>query len=429
MPVLLYSYVALTWIMLPFMWLMFRLRAAKGREDPARISERKGLASCPRPDGRLVWFHAASVGEVNSVLPLIKTFLDKNSTDTYVLLTSGTLTSAEIVAGQSMDRLIHHYVPVDQPLYAERFLQHWRPDMAAFVESELWPNLLRKTFKRGIPMILVNARISVRSFNNWSNAPDTIRVILNLFTAILVQDELSKERVARLGGTNIHTPGNLKLDAPPLKVDPTKLQQAEQWIEGRRRWLAASTHQGEEIQIAQTHMALAEDIPDLLTVIVPRHPQRGDSIRRQLEDIGLKVCQRSKAETPGTDCNIYLADTLGELGLFYRLCGTAFIGGSMIPHGGQNPVEAALVGCAIITGPYIQNFTSVYDHFIDNNGVFKIRDQIELTSTVNRLIKNKGLSDGMKQKALETAESHGGANANSLKILQEVFAPQNEVQT
>ena len=192
MPVLLYSYVALTWIMLPFMWLMFRLRAAKGREDPARISERKGLASCPRPDGRLVWFHAASVGEVNSVLPLIKTFLDKNSTDTYVLLTSGTLTSAEIVAGQSMDRLIHHYVPVDQPLYAERFLQHWRPDMAAFVESELWPNLLRKTFKRGIPMILVNARISVRSFNNWSNAPDTIRVILNLFTAILVQDELSR---------------------------------------------------------------------------------------------------------------------------------------------------------------------------------------------------------------------------------------------
>lgn len=429
MPVLLYSYVALTWVMLPFMWLLFRLRAAKGREDATRLNERKGLASRPRPAGKLIWFHAASVGEVNSVLPLIETFLNKNTSDVSVLLTSGTLTSAQIVSGKQIERLIHQYVPVDQPLYAERFLKHWHPDMAVFVESELWPNLLRKTAKRSIPIILVNARMSGPSFSNWSKAPDTIKEIMSLFTAILAQDELSKERIAKLGGVNIYAPGNLKLDAPPLAVNQSKLDQAEQWFAGRRRWLAASTHNGEETQIAQTHLALAEDMPDLLTVIVPRHPQRGDSIRKDLETFGLKVCQRSKNEVPEQDCNIYLADTLGELGLFYRICGTAFIGGSIIPHGGQNPIEAALIGCAIITGPYTDNFTSVYDHFIENEGVFKIRDQIELTSTVNRLIKSKSLSQAMKQKALETAGSHGGANEKTLKILEGVFASQYGAKT
>ena len=276
-------------------------------------------------------------------------------------------------------------------------------------------------------MTLVNARMSGPSFNNWSRAPDTIRRIMSQFTAILAQDELSKERIAKLGGTNIHAPGNLKLDAPPLSVAPGKLQQAEQWLNGRR-WLAASTHQGEETQIAQTHLALAEDMPDLLTVIVPRHPQRGDSIRQQLESFGLTVRQRSKAEAPDSDCNVYLADTLGELGLFYRLCGTTFIGGSMVPHGGQNPIEAALIGCAIITGLHTQNFTSVYDHFIENNSVFKIRDQIELTSTVNRLIKNKKLSNEMKRKP-ETAHSHGGANAKTLEILEGVFSARKGANT
>ncbi len=426
MPLLLYSYILVTWLILPFMWLFFRWRTAQGREDKNRLNERKGFPSHARPAGALIWFHGASVGEVNSILPLIESFLKNPPHNASVLLTSGTITSTQIVQNKKIKGLLHQYVPMDQPLYARRFLKHWRPDMVVFVESELWPNLLGKAYNSKIPIMLVNARMSGASFQNWLRAPDTIKKLMSYFTTILTQDSLSKERIEKLGGQCPHASGNLKLDAPPLNYDKAELQHLKRQLSGRQCWLGASTHQNEEIQIAQTHKTLSVDMPELLTIIVPRHPQRGAHIREQLEAMALRVCQRSKSETPKADCDIYLADTLGELGLFYRLCDISFIGGSLMPHGGQNPIEAALVGCAIVTGPHTYNFTSIYKHLEDNQGMYQISDNIELTSTLNRLIKNTALLDSMKQKAMQTAQGHGGANEKTLKILSDIFSTHME---
>jgi len=335
------------------LYLGHRLR--QGKEDALRFPEREGFPSRVRPPGPLLWIHAASIGEAVSTLALIDRLAGERPA-LNMLVTTGTVTSAQLLATRlPTGHAWHQYVPVDRPVYVRRFLAHWKPDLALWIESELWPNLIVETRRRGIPLVLVNGRMSMASFRRWSRVPALIRPLLQGFDLCLTQDATQAERFARLGAPRAFTVGDLKSAAAPLSVDEVAFGALDAAIGRRPRWLAASTHAGEEEMAAEAHALLRRRFPDLLTVIAPRHPSRADEIVAVLKRLGLRLSRRSLNEPLGADTDIYLADTLGELGLFYRIAGVAFIGGSMGGVGGHNPLEAALLDCAILHGPDMAN--------------------------------------------------------------------------
>lgn len=331
------------------------LRLRRGKEHPERFGERLGKPSRERPAGPLIWVHAASVGECLSILPLVERVKGLEPAPS-ILVTSGTVTSARLMAERLPDGAFHQFVPVDRISYIRGFLNHWRPDAVLWAESEFWPNLVMETSAWGVPIVLVNGRISDRSFARWKRHPGTIAHLLRCFTLCLGQTEQDAERLRGLGAEGATCPGNLKYAVPPLPADPEELKNLEGATLGRRVWLAASTHAGEEEVCGDIHQGLRGSIPGLLTTIVPRHPQRGREITRSLRQRGLSVSQRSVGEPIGEQTDIYVADTIGELGIFYRLAELAFIGKSLVPLGGQNPFEAARLGCPVIFGPHMANF-------------------------------------------------------------------------
>jgi 3-deoxy-D-manno-octulosonic-acid transferase len=345
-------------LLAPALRLHLRRRAARGKEIAARIPERHGHGAA-RPPGRLLWLHAASVGETLSILPLLGPLAARDP-GLSVLVTTGTVTSATLLARRIppglAGRVLHRFVPLDVPRWVARFLDGWRPDAAVFVESELWPNLIAATDRRGIPLGLVNARMSVRSARWWARAPGSAREVLARFRLILAQSEADAARLRALGAAAT-CPGNLKYAAPPLPADGAELARLRALTAGRPVWLAASTHPGEEAAAIAAHRRLAARHPGLLTVIVPRHPDRGAEVAALAGD--LPVARRAEAGEPGPDVAVYVADTLGELGLFYRLAAVAFVGGSLAPHGGQNPLEPARLGCPVLTGPHTWNFAEI----------------------------------------------------------------------
>ena len=351
-------YRCLTTAGLPLIQLLLRRRIALGKEDPVRIEERRGLSSLQRPEGPLVWIHAASLGEAQSVLVLIDRLIRERPA-LNILMTTGTVTSAALMGERLPRRALHQFVPIDRPAWVRRFLKYWQPDMAIWVESELWPNLLLETAARGVPMVLLNARISAHSHTGWQRARGLAQRLLSSFSLVLAQDETIAERLRDLGAVNVSVSGNLKTAAAPLPATANDLLELQDAIGSRPVWLAASTHEGEEAIVAEAHISTAKKIPGLLTIVAPRHPQRGAEIVALLEGRGLTVARRSLSE-PITDAfDIYLADGTGELGLFYRIAPVAFIGGSLIPHGGQNMLEAAVLRCAILHGPHIANFEAI----------------------------------------------------------------------
>jgi 3-deoxy-D-manno-octulosonic-acid transferase len=342
----------------PGLRLLLRVRLARGKEATGRLNERRGVERAPRPPGRVLWLHAASVGETTSVLPVLDGLL-RDANELTVLFTTGTLTAAALLAQRlaaedQQQRVLHRFVPLDVPGWAARFLDHWRPDAAVFVESELWPNLLAACEARGIPLMLCNARMSARSFDRWRRMPRFAREVLRMFLRIQPRSEEDAERLRRLGATNLAPPADLKFAAAPLPVDAAELVRLKKMLKGRPLWLAASTHPGEEAVAFAVHRALAEHHPDLLTIVAPRHPERGAAIAA--EAAPLTACRRSQGETP-PGAGIWIADTLGEMGLWYRLARIVFVGRSLLPPGGgQNPLEPARLGCAIATGPHTANF-------------------------------------------------------------------------
>jgi len=337
--------------------LILSWRVSKGKEDATRLGERYGRAARERPAGRLAWIHAASVGETIAVLPLIRKLRAERI---QVLLTTVTVTSAKIAAERLPAGAIHQFAPVDCKPFTEAFLAHWRPDLAVFVESEMWPQAVMSLSARRIPLIVANARMSERSFTGWKRFRAVIADLFSRVTLCLAQSALDGERYAALGVPNVVVTGNLKFDSPPLGAAPEALAGFRAALGERPLWLAASTHPGEDEIVAEAHRRLAARRPGLLTVIVPRHPERGPDIAAMLAGQGLRVACR-KAETPLTpDVEVYVADTLGELGLFYRAAPVALVGGSMVAHGGQNPIEPVTLGCAVVHGPHVQNFADVY---------------------------------------------------------------------
>src|SRR6516164_2988557 len=335
LPMTLRVYRRLSSAVVPLAPALIKRRLRLGKEDPARIGERRGLSHDVRPHGPLVWIHGASVGEVLAGAALIERLRALNIR---ILLTSGTVTSATIVAKRFPADIIHQYVPYDSPRYVARFLDHWRPSLALFIESDLWPNLILSSAARRLPMVLINGRMSQRSFPRWRRVVGTISALLDKFDLCLAQSRTDGERFSALGSRNVMVTGNLKLDLPAPPVDPVKLEKVMAVTRGRPIVVAASTHPGEEEILIETHRTLAGIFPQLLTVIAPRHPDRGPAIAKTIEAAGLKAVLRSGEELPMAATDIYVADTLGELGLFYRLAGIVFMGGSMVAHGGQNPI-------------------------------------------------------------------------------------------
>ena len=403
---------------LPF---IMRRRLDRGKEDAERISERYGRATIDRPAGPLIWFHGASVGECNAIMPLLH-IIRQHFPGFVVLLTSGTVTSARLMRQRLPEGVIHQFVPLDAPKYVSRFLDHWKPDVAVFVESEIWPNILRQTRRRGTALFLVNARMSERSAERWSYAPNTARHLLSHYDLCLAQSEADAQRLVQLGAAHVAITGNLKFDVAAPPVDEQELKRFLSHSDGRVTWVAASTHQGEEILIAEAHRRLISQFPDLLTVIVPRHPDRGQEIADTVSQTGETISMRSHGQQPRKDSGIYIADTLGELGLFYRAAPVSFIGGSFIPHGGQNPIEAAKLGSVLTHGPHVTNFSDIYTELDSHGGAFTVDGPAALAATVGRFLTSPERMKEAARAALETVERLDGAVERTLKALEPYLA-------
>ena len=385
-------YRAATIIGAPLILFYLNQRKAKGKEDFTRFNERLGMPVAERPAGSLIWLHAASVGESLSMLPLIERLLSDRPA-CHLMLTTGTVTSAKLMKERLPERAFHQYIPVDRPSYVRRFLNHWQPDIALWAESEFWPNIITETHLRKIPMVLVNGRVSPKSFVSWQRARGLIKTLLNCFTLCLGQSDNDVGRLNQLGSTNSKNLGNLKFAVPALPADEEELAKLKSKIGERPVWLAASTHPGEEEIIGSVHQKLKSVHPGLLTLIVPRHPLRGEDIVNVLRPLGVTSAIRSKGDPIEDTTDIYIANTMGELGLFFRLTEIAFMGKSLVPLGGQNPLEALRLNCAVLHGPHMMNFQWMSEQMISLGCSLQIDDEDGLADTLSQL-----LSDSSRRK-------------------------------
>lgn len=414
-------YAALTSLGGPLVNLLLARRRARGREDAARMNERRGHPSRARPHGPLAWIHAASIGEALSVLRLVERLLARYP-GLNILVTTGTVTSAQLLEERLPARAFHQYVPVDRPSWVARFLDHWRPDVGMWVESELWPNLVFATQARGIPMVLLNARMSARSYARWRRMAGLGASLLGGFSLVMAQDAVEADRLRMLGADPVTTPGNLKYAAGPLPHDDRDLTAFQDMIGARPVWVASSTHEGEEEICAYVHRRVAQHVKGLLTVIVPRHPARGPAVAQKLRAQGATVARRAAAESVGPETEIYIADTLGELGLFYRAAAVALIGGSLIPHGGQNLLEPARLGTAVLHGPHMDNFRAIVDEMTGRGAAHEVADAEELVKALERLMGDEELRREIADTGERIAAAKDGILDTVLAQLEPVMA-------
>ncbi|QJP13998.1 3-deoxy-D-manno-octulosonic acid transferase [Starkeya sp. ORNL1] len=403
-----------TWAATPFARLLLSSRLKRGKEDAARLNERFGQARAPRPKGPLVWLHGASVGEILSLLPLIDRLRGRGF---HVLLTSGTVTSARLAEDRLTAGTMHQFVPLDSPVFMRRFLRHWRPNLVLLAESELWPNLITEVNARQIPLVLVNARLSPRSFASWRRLPRSAAALLARVDLCLAQGEGDGQRYAKLGAPRVTVTGNLKFDAPPPPVDNAAFETLRQATAGRPVLVAASTHAGEDEVVIAAHKTLHAAVPDLLTIIAPRHPQRGQAIIEAANAEQVPAVLRSDGYLPDRGTQLYVADTIGELGLFYSLARIALLGRSVIGRGGQNPIEAAKLGAAIVHGPNVGNFEEVYQRLDAANGAITVTDAATLADAARRLLTDEAERARMVAAAQATITSLSGALDRTLAAI------------
>ncbi|MBP5698955.1 MAG: 3-deoxy-D-manno-octulosonic acid transferase [Alphaproteobacteria bacterium] len=377
-----------------------RKRRRIGKEHPTRFNERLGIYTYPRPEGKLLWFHGASVGEAISMLPLIDKLL-KEDEQLFIMVTTGTLTSAEIMAKRLPERAFHQFVPFDVPRYAKRLLNHFKPDAVLWFESEFWPSLISETAARKIPLILVNGRVSDRSFAKWKKFGFAAKEILQCFTLCLGQSEQDKERLQILGAPKTACVGNIKYAGMKLPVDEEKLKVLQNAIGNRPIFLISSTHYNEEEQLAEYLPQLKQLMENLLVIVVPRHPNRGDEVTAMFRERKFNTVQRSKAENIENKTEVYVADTIGEMGLWYQLAPVTFVGGSLIAHGGQNFIEPAKDHNAIILGPHMHNFTDMTERAQNYQAVIKVDNAKEVIEAAERLFANPNLMQLAQQKAYD----------------------------
>lgn len=380
-------------------------RKKMGKEDVKRFNERVGRPTKPRPDGRLIWLHGASVGESISMLPLINRLLEIYP-DAHVMVTTGTTTSAEVMAKRLPERAFHQYLPIDNPVFAARFVRHWQPTIALWFESEFWPAMLSTIKRRNIPLILINGRISNKSFKRWQQFDFVIKEILDCFTACLGQSEEDAYRLRALGAKDAMCLGNLKYAGLPIPVDEEKKKEIQDEIGSRPVWLVSSTHSDEESKIGRYLKELSAKHEGFLTIIAPRHPTRGVEIQNILkEKYQLKTALRSANEKITPETEVYIADTIGEMGIWYELCPIVFIGGSLIPHGGQNFMEPSRCRDAVIVGPHMHNFTDAMNRAKRADGIIQVDETVDLIDMVDQLLSNKELLEAKRSLAYNWATS------------------------
>lgn len=404
----------------PFMGPFLRMRARRGKEERDRRYERYGYPSVERPGGPLIWFHAASVGESMAIIPLIQR-VDRQGINT--VLTTGTVTSAEVVRDRLPANTFHQYVPLDLERAVRRFLDHWQPDLSIFTESEIWPTTILEMGLRRIPQVLVNARMSDRSFVRWQSALSLAEALFDNISHVIAQSEVDADRFRHLGARPVTICGNLKVDADSLPFDEGELSGLLLQTAGRPCWVAASTHPGEEAAAMRVHGMLRSRFPELLTIIVPRHPERGEEITTMLAGNGLDVVRRSanRRIEPGTD--IFLGDTIGEMGLYLRMAGIAFMGRSLVASGGQNPLEPAMTGTAILSGRQVHNFRDSYRRFVEAGAARIIRDEQMLADNVEYLLENHAARRKMIEAAGKTLDSMRGALDRTALVLDAYIFP------
>ena len=396
-----------------------RLKA--GKEDPNRINERRGQTPNIRPEGEVIWFHAASVGESIALLGLIENIVEERPL-TNILITTGTTASANLINTRLPKKTIHQYVPFDIGEFVRGFLDHWKPNLAVFTESELWPCLITTTHAREIPLILINARISGKSFSKWKWVKGLFSSILSKFEIILCQDENTATFIRKLSKSKIDPKvvGSLKESAPPLPFNEEDRAVISNQIGSRPIWLAASTHEREELMMAEAHEHARRFSRRLLLIIVPRHPNRGKKICSDLRNLGWQVSLRSGGEEINNYTEIYIADTFGEMGLWYRISSISFLGGSMTEVGGHNPFEPATLGSAILHGPHVWSAAEAYEELGKVKASLQIKNPEELSQAIVDLL-NPDTNASMAKSAWELSSKEAEASSQALNEIFKVL--------
>tara|TARA_R110002020_G_scaffold96186_13_gene230572 strand:- start:143 stop:1486 length:1344 start_codon:yes stop_codon:yes gene_type:complete len=395
------------------------IRAAKGKEERSRRNERYGRSNIERPDGPMVWFHAASVGETTAVVPLIREVRRRGIS---VVLTTGTVTSAGVARERLGDNVIHQYVPLDLKPAVSRFLDHWKPDLAIIAESEIWPMTILELGARRTPQVLVNGRLSDRSFARWSKRPSLADALFENLSHVIAQSDLDAERFLALGARPVSVSGNLKVDTSAPPWDEEELAKLQIQVGSRPTWAAISTFEGEDEIAAAVHRALKPRHKQL-TILVPRHPDRADAIEAMLTGRGLTVARRSRGEKIEPETDVYLGDTIGEMGLYLNLTRIAFVGKSLKGGGGQNPLEPAMLGCAVLSGSNVENFRESYAKLLKNGGARFVRDGEMLAKGVHYLLSNPQACQTMAEGGEKTLRDMRGALKSTIRALEPYINP------
>jgi len=389
-------------------------RLAEGKEDAARIDERRGIAGMTRPEGELVWFHAASVGESLSLLELIRRMIEERP-DLHVLVTTGTVTSAEVMQARLPKGAMHQFIPVDVLPWVRRFLDHWRPDVSVWAEQDLWPGLVAETARRGIPLALVNARMNADAYRRRARARGLYAPLLRAFRLIAAQDAATTRHLEALGApAPVAVTGSLKPAAPPLADSPQERAHLAEALAGRPLWLAASTHAEDEEVALAAHRLVLERSPHTLLILAPRIPSRGAEIAQRCEGAGLAAARRSDGAPLASGVQVYIADTIGEMGLWYRLAPAALVGGSFGPVEGHNPWEPARVDCAVLHGPRTANFAEDYAALAAARAARRVLTAEHLTAT----LADPQLAETAERAAVLALEHAGAARALARHLVE-----------
>ena len=365
-------------------------RIFKGKEDTSRFKEKVGFFSKKRNKGKLIWFHGASVGEIQSIIPLLERF-EKNKEIRQILVTSNTVSSSFIIKNLKFKKTIHQFFPIDCNFISKKFLNYWKPTKAFFIDSEIWPNTVNNLYKKNIPIFLLNGRITKKSFRRWKFFSYFAKSIFGKFYLCLSSNTETKKYLKKLGAKNIKFIGNLKFsqsenEKTNLNKDLINL------INSRKAWCASSTHYNEEELCGMAHIRLKKRFKNILTIIIPRHINRIDSIKTELQNLDLKIHLDEPKKKISPDTDIYLINSYGKTKLFYKVCKNIFLGGSLIEHGGQNPLEATRYGCKVLHGPNVSNFREIYNFLNKKKLSKKISNQDQLINCVIKYFNSKNNS-------------------------------------
>ena len=367
--------------------LILIIRLIKGKEDPRRFKEKLGFFLKKRKNGNLIWFHGASVGEIQSIIPLIEKF-EKSKNINQILITSNTISSSKIIQKYKLKKTIHQFFPIDCDLVSRKFINYWKPSKVFFVDSEIWPNTINNLSEKKIPIILLNGRITKKTFNRWLFFPNFAQSLFDKFKLCLSSSLESKKYLKKLGAKRIKFVGNLKFSQSENSNSELN-ENLKRFIRSRKSWCASSTHFNEEKFCGLVHIKLKKKYKNLLTIVIPRHVSRVKLIENELNSLNLKVHLDEPPKKISANTDIYLVNSYGKTKSFYKECKNVFLGGSLIKHGGQNPLEAVRYGCKVFHGPNISNFREIYEFLKNKNFSSKIVNHQNLTNLLLLNFKKK----------------------------------------